>query len=144
MRCLQYAPLWRATRGELCSKESRHTTHDSRELLSSREWPSMDVCNCKFILKMRFTFLGYILIQGEKEKEEVMCLLIWLETRDLCLGARGIATWRVGNCAPVTYFEMMVGTVPWLSKSEVVLTISWVTTRISFVLVIEFNSNCHI
>ena len=36
----------------------------------------MDVCNYKFILKMRFTFLGSILIQGEKEKEEVTCLLI--------------------------------------------------------------------
>ena len=68
MRCLQYAPLWRATRGELCSKESRHTTHDSRELLSSREWPPMDVCNCKLVLKVRFSFLGLILIQGEKEK----------------------------------------------------------------------------
>ena len=55
MRCLQYAPLWRATRGELYSKESRHTTHDSRELLSLWEWPPMDVCNCKLILKVRFT-----------------------------------------------------------------------------------------
>ena len=65
MRCLQFAPLWRTTRGELCSNESRHTTHDSRELLSSREWPSMDV-----------HFSRIDPDSGEKEKEEVTCLLI--------------------------------------------------------------------
>ena len=84
----------------------------------------MDVCNCKLVLKVRFTSLGSILIQRETEKKkEVTCLQFdWKP--EICASVPVVLPrGGLGTVPRLLKFKMMAGTVPRWSESEVDLSI---------------------